>query len=34
LTAADSEPEVRYDNHCDASTTLNNGRKTVKETPI
>jgi len=32
LATVDSEPEVHYDNHCDQ--TLNNGRKTVKETPI
>jgi len=32
LATVDSEPEVRYDNHCDQ--TLHNGRKTVKETPI
>jgi len=32
LATVDSEPEVRYDNHCDQA--LHNGRKTVKETPI
>jgi len=32
LAAGDSEPEVHYPNHYDPP--LNNGRKTVKETPI
>ena len=32
MATVDSEQEVHYDNHYDP--TMNNGRKTVKETPI
>jgi len=32
MATMDSDPEIHYENHCDQ--TLDNGRKTVKETPI
>ena len=36
MATVDSEQEVHYDNHYDNhyDPTMNNGRKTVKETPI